>query len=593
MSSSIFYRGKSQKDSRQLTFDGTSLSVFEVKRDIMMQEKLGDGTDIDLEIYTPESMESKSFAPSRSAHFDSTLTCQEYDDDTTQIPRSTTVIFRRIPASRPGAERAARYVTGKMPVNAKNAHRIEQMPSAASRNNTPSTNFASNSGKEMTEDEKLKAMLEMNSESWKADQAQLANKPFVRSFNKSSAAPDKPLPPGYTCHRCGEKGHWIQSCPTNNDPNFDNRPKFRRTTGIPRSMLEVIEKPDDVGEDGKIDVSKLPPGVMYTSSGEWVIAKPDKAAWDQFQEKQKASADQAKEASADNVELRNRGLECSIDKRLFVDPVKTPCCNKTYCRDCVENALLDGDLTCPNCGEQLLLDKLETDEEAVKKVVQYEEEKQAEKKRKETEASQSPASGSQKGEVSKVAGRKSPAAGVPDIKVNGIATSASSTPQSRKRSADEELENNRKPTNPVDMKKSSSNQGTPIPTGPKAQQQANQPMPIPKNMQDFAAQMNAMAAASMPGMQGGMPAMMNPMGMPMMGNPAMMMGMPGFNPMGGMNGMYGGMPYGGWQGQQNGGWGGMPNGGGDQGAYIRQPINPHRQQGKHRRQQRSVDYKQM
>lgn len=54
MSSSIFYKFKSQKDTSQITFDGTSLSVFEVKRDIIAQTKLGDGTDFDLEIFTSD-----------------------------------------------------------------------------------------------------------------------------------------------------------------------------------------------------------------------------------------------------------------------------------------------------------------------------------------------------------------------------------------------------------------------------------------------------------------------------------------------------------------------------------------------------------
>lgn len=60
MSSSIFFRFKSQKDPLQITFDGTSLSVFEVKRDIIALSKLGDGTDFDLEIYSADnSSESK------------------------------------------------------------------------------------------------------------------------------------------------------------------------------------------------------------------------------------------------------------------------------------------------------------------------------------------------------------------------------------------------------------------------------------------------------------------------------------------------------------------------------------------------------
>lgn len=58
MSSSIFYRFKSQKDPQPITFDGTSLCVFEVKREIIALSKLGDGTDFNLEIYTPEGNES-------------------------------------------------------------------------------------------------------------------------------------------------------------------------------------------------------------------------------------------------------------------------------------------------------------------------------------------------------------------------------------------------------------------------------------------------------------------------------------------------------------------------------------------------------
>jgi len=57
MSSSIFFKFKSQKEPSQITFDGTSLSVFEVKRDIIALSKLGDGTDFDLEINTSDTNE--------------------------------------------------------------------------------------------------------------------------------------------------------------------------------------------------------------------------------------------------------------------------------------------------------------------------------------------------------------------------------------------------------------------------------------------------------------------------------------------------------------------------------------------------------
>src|SRR5687768_9566492 len=120
MASSVFFKFKSQREPTRVEFDGTGISVFELKREIITKSGLGDGTDFDLSIYTDDNSEGGFSATrlrqaSQIADFDI-----EYDDDTTIIPRSTTVIARRQPALKPGAGRAARYVSGKAPVNAKN-----------------------------------------------------------------------------------------------------------------------------------------------------------------------------------------------------------------------------------------------------------------------------------------------------------------------------------------------------------------------------------------------------------------------------------------------------------------------------------------
>jgi protein MPE1 len=57
MSSSIFFKFKSQKEPTRLPFDGTAISVFDAKRDIITINKLGDGTDFDLAVYNEESGE--------------------------------------------------------------------------------------------------------------------------------------------------------------------------------------------------------------------------------------------------------------------------------------------------------------------------------------------------------------------------------------------------------------------------------------------------------------------------------------------------------------------------------------------------------
>lgn len=96
----------------------------------------------------------------------------EYDDDTTIIPRSTTVIARRQPASKPGAGRAARYVSGKMPVSAKNAGRKEQSLKASA--SKPSATAISDMNNALTEEEKMAAMFAAQTEQWSAQQEELS-----------------------------------------------------------------------------------------------------------------------------------------------------------------------------------------------------------------------------------------------------------------------------------------------------------------------------------------------------------------------------------------------------------------------------------
>lgn len=168
-------------------------------------------------------------------------------------------------------------------------------------------------------------------------------------------------------------------CPTNDDPNFDGRPRVKRTTGIPRSFLKTVEKPSALTNDGTIDESR-PSGVMVNADGEWVVAEPDKASWDQYQAKAKISAAAQEAAVLGSKELQKRGLECPIDKRMFVEPTKTPCCKTSFCKDCITNALLENDLRCPECfTDDILIDSLILDDEVVAKIKDYEEEKAAAK----------------------------------------------------------------------------------------------------------------------------------------------------------------------------------------------------------------------
>ena len=363
---------------------------------------------------------------------------------------------------------------------------------------------------------------------------------------------------------------------------------------------------------------------MVNAEGEYVIAEPDKASWEQFQAKTKSSAAAQKAAALGDKELQDRGLECSIDKRIFIDPMKTPCCEKTYCNDCITNALIESDFQCPGCQtEGVLIDDLKPDDETSAKIKEYLAEKNAAAKK---ERSKSPSVKAQTPPAEEKVKTKSPSPKSPEqVKSPAAAANVKSPnpetvpiqPQTKKRSADELLENPK------------------IPKGPKAMQQQEAQKQAMLTQQQ--AMMNGMPGFSnmpfnpMMGMNGfgGMSNMnmnmMNGYGMgmgnPMMGMP--MMGMNGFGgaPMNGMNnnmygggaGGYGGMGNMGMMGNNMGG-GQQTNGGGagptggfsnqqktifaeplpneEDNAYFRKPVNPHRHQGRQRRA-RPSDYREL
>lgn len=172
MASSVFFKFKSQREPTRVEFDGTGISVFELKREIINKSGLGDGTDFDLFIYTDDNSDGKPVSQTHSQVMPLLTRASEYDDDTTIVPRSTTVIARRQPALKPGAGRAARYVSGKMPVSAKNAGRKEQSAKASS--SKPSASAINQMNTAMTEEDKMAAMFAAQSEQWSAQQEEMS-----------------------------------------------------------------------------------------------------------------------------------------------------------------------------------------------------------------------------------------------------------------------------------------------------------------------------------------------------------------------------------------------------------------------------------
>ncbi|KAJ7155344.1 DWNN domain-containing protein [Mycena crocata] len=379
MASSVFYKFNSRKDESRVTFDGTGISVFDLKRDIILANNMGKANDFDLFIYDSSSN-------------------KEYTDDSEIIPRSSSVVVKRRPAARPGKGKASMYIAGAGNSVPTSEPVQKSGPGAASSSwhkgamsrrfdikdeqPSPSVPKASPSAKPAGADDDeasaMAAMFQAQTANWEETQEKMSQlvSPLARIYNNSRGTGfsrggkphtphqpppqvDRPLPASYVCYRCGQKGHWIQDCPTNNDREFDHRPRIKRTTGIPRSMLKAVENPN---------IAELGQGVMVTPDGGYVVAQPDSASWQKQVSRPKGLT---------VAEVRERmpsdpSLVCSIDNKLFRDAVKTPCCGTHYCEECIQTHLLERDFICPNCAKKIAsLDKLIMDKPMRNKVADY------------------------------------------------------------------------------------------------------------------------------------------------------------------------------------------------------------------------------
>lgn len=143
MSSFVQYKFYSSKNAQKISFDGSSIPLWELKAEIINMERMT-AKDFDLLFFIDDT---------------------QIDNESTPIFRNALVVVKRIPL-------------WKSKVNTEIKH------------------------------------------------------------SQSKYAPK--LPPNYICFRCGQKGHFIQHCPTNDDKNFDLL-RIRKATGIPKDFLKPVQ----------------------------------------------------------------------------------------------------------------------------------------------------------------------------------------------------------------------------------------------------------------------------------------------------------------------------------------------------------------
>ncbi|KAF9962364.1 E3 ubiquitin-protein ligase rbbp6 [Mortierella alpina] len=391
--SQVHYKFKSSKDYDSATFDGHSISVFDLKKEILIAKGLK-GPD-DLALTHAESGE-------------------EYYDDATLIPRNTSILVARVPA-KPGRGGAQRYLEGSGPIprGGGMTRNVFERPGQSSQQDPMggsvkvyknTTSLLTEDGppapavdtSHMTEEERTKFVFEQAASYWDKTQEGMASAPY-RPLGKfqgatrnppiggqkpggAPAAPggvahtgpyqrqpmeqqQRPPPNTYVCYRCGKKGeHWIQFCPTNNDKSFEPI-GIKKTTGIPRSFLKTVES----------DTLQSKKGVMVTQDGNLVIATTNDYEWKKFHEKSKGTLTSEEAYSTAPVP---DDMRCPICHLLLKSAVQAPCCGTNFCDECIRTYLVhppkgEDPFKCQSCSKHLVPDQLIPNAELRQRVEQH------------------------------------------------------------------------------------------------------------------------------------------------------------------------------------------------------------------------------
>ncbi len=210
----------------------------------------------------------------------------------------------------------------------------------------------------MDEDAMIEAMMNANSAAWTHNQQSIGSEGYrPRAFRPHTrpptapAMPALPPPPNYVCFRCGQKGHYITNCPTNTDPTFD-KPRLKKTTGIPRSFLKVVNPEEQSG------------GMLVTADGSVVVAVSNDQEW------QKIAISKASQAVNTAPEEIPLDLKCKICSTLLNDPTCCPNCSVAYCEECI---LKGGgkNISCPECHAMFNAEQLVPSEALQKRISQF------------------------------------------------------------------------------------------------------------------------------------------------------------------------------------------------------------------------------
>ncbi|TVU47157.1 hypothetical protein EJB05_06744, partial [Eragrostis curvula] len=205
----VYYRYRSGVDTFSVPVETPSISVANLKRLILGTSRHGHGR-------------TRGRGPRENVALSDARTGEEYTDDGALVPRSSTVVVRRVAG--PPAETIT--VAPSAPP-----------PKAAQQD----SDGKSCSSAEDDEDKAISAVIDAAQLTWEGHRPSQG----WRRYDGRRGAQEQIAPPaGYVCHRCRVPGHFIQHCPTNGDPRFDFGSRASSTANLPAPEPESTV-PDD------------------------------------------------------------------------------------------------------------------------------------------------------------------------------------------------------------------------------------------------------------------------------------------------------------------------------------------------------------